>query len=360
MRASIRILDLEARAGIVGQLANGVGRCHLEPNEQRMTINLLTSVPEGLVMATDSMLSAQTFQIPLGFAVTNFEHANKLFELGTDACAAVMINGTGSIGATLVSQLIQSASKKVDARIANGAKPTHQDLIDIVASEVTPHYVTLIASTKLQQLNAHAANPATLAMVNQQRAQRGEPPLVAITLDEIGVANDPTSDPNAPIKVQVPNLSLIVASYNDNREASELKWPGSVTNAINLVPATLWWDGSGTSAVSRLIKGYDDKILEQMGASNPQGAQALAFVKANEARLQMPVAITVMPLQEAIYLTEFLGQVAAGFDHFRIGPPGVGGDLSVLTLTASCRTWIRRNILRSGLGKHYSGWSGVE
>jgi hypothetical protein len=37
-----------------------------------------------------------------------------------------------------------------------------------------------------------------------------------------------------------------------------------------------------------------------------------------------------MRVQQAIYLTEFLANVAAGYDRFTVGPPTVGGEMDVV------------------------------
>lgn len=322
-----------------------------------MTINLLTSVPEGLVLLTDSMLTSQQLG-PRGFESTNFEHATKLFELGQDARAAAMISGIGTIGTRLVSQLINVASAAIDVRMASGPI-AHQDYVDEVAGVVSIHYDALVEQMKNQQVAFVNANPAMLQQINAQRAARGFQPINAFTVDNVGVTNSPGGSPYADIYIAAPDLEVIVASFDGMPSASSLKWPGALRSAIAADPGNVYWTGSGSTAVSRIIKGFDAMLLQQDAMTNPAAAQAFAFLSSSSARYQMPAAFAVMPLQEAVYFTEFLGHVAAGYDHFRAGPPGVGGDMSVLILNEACRGWIRRADIRSGLGEHFSGWSGM-
>ena len=71
----------------------------------------------------------------------------------------------------------------------------------------------------------------------------------------------------------------------------------------------------------------------------------------------MGMALEIMPIQQALYLTEFLADVAAGYDRFSVGPPCVGGEMDVVVLLNGELKWIHKQRLTSSLRElDLAGW----
>jgi hypothetical protein len=312
-----------------------------------VTLNLLTWVPEGLVLCSDSMLTLQT-PAPGGFVTTTFEHAEKLIELGTSVPAAAMINGLGEIGGQLVSQLLRSASTAIDA-VAAGNPVTEAVIQQQVIDAIDPTYANHAAILKANAATFWST-PERLAEVNADRAQRGLGPVEAVEPDRILIKDDPNV-PNGPQDYDVvleSTLVVVVASYIAQPWAVAIHWPGArVFQAVPGSPLN-WW-GSGGTSVSRIVRGFDLPLMER----NPGDAATQAtyqYALANAVAYAMPTPVGAMPLQDAVNFTEYLGQVAVGYDKFTSGPAGVGGPLDVMLLRPGRRSWVRRKQIHSSLG----------
>jgi hypothetical protein len=269
-----------------------------------MTLNLLTHVPEGLVMLADSMVSSSEI-VDGEVQYLNFEHARKLFHLGEAYPAAAMINGAGSLGSSPVSQLLRDASRLLDAQ----KTPVDHDVcLKIVADCISPKYDEFVA-----EIQEHAAK-------NRLPAEE--------------ISHTP--------------LIVIVGSYFEDARASQLSWPGA--ERYDLATDTggrLWWWGSGSVPLRRLIKGIDFAMLAADVEETPALADALRYFEANGSRYGMPLALDVMPVQQAIYFTEYLASVAAGYDRFKVGPHTVGGEVDVIALVDRKLKWIHKQRLIS-------------
>jgi hypothetical protein len=63
----------------------------------------------------------------------------------------------------------------------------------------------------------------------------------------------------------------------------------------------------------------------------------------------MQSALEIMPVQQAIYFSEYLASVAAGYDRFKVGPHTVGGEVDVIALVDGKLKWIHKQRLISSL-----------
>jgi hypothetical protein len=148
----------------------------------------------------------------------------------------------------------------------------------------------------------------------------------------------------ADIFIPGPPLEIVVVSRVADYAATVLRWPGGArmpTLASAADIGKVWWWGSGGAAVARIIKGYDNSLLT--ADTSQDGLNATAYFNARSVDFQMPLLLAVMPLQEAVYFTEYLGDVACGYDRFKTGPAGVGGAVNVMVITDEERTWLRRD-----------------
>lgn len=318
-----------------------------------MTINLLTQVPEGLVMVADSMVSSQQ-TVNGEVQHLNFEHARKLFHLGTGFPAAAMINGAGNVGAALVSQLIRDVSRDVDAQ--KGAVD-HAMCVSAIQARISPAYDKFIAQSRSEATAGISADVEAMTEINKRRAEAGLSPIAAITPDMVGLEGVPQVPPSV-WDIAVPQLTVIVASYFDAPRASQIEWPGATrTELASNPPGSVWWWGSGGISVTRLIHGVDIDMLTSEAGSKPAAETALRYFEENAERYLVPTALDLMPMQQAIYYTEFLADVAAGYDRFKIGPNCVGGEMDVVVLVDHKLKWIHKQRLTSSLGElELAGW----
>lgn len=104
--------------------------------------------------------------------------------------------------------------------------------------------------------------------------------------------------------------------------------------------------GGQPDPIQRLVNGFGwklEKILMDNGVT-PQSHPALYSTVAPE--LFLPLASHVMPIQDAIDLTEFLADMTKKVFRFRAVPEYVSGDIDVATVTRyESFRWIKR--------KHY-------
>jgi hypothetical protein len=105
-------------------------------------------------------------------------------------------------------------------------------------------------------------------------------------------------------------------------------------------------------AVARIIRGFDLDRLQSHSAAhgadgNAEANAALAYATRFAEQYQMPTPIDSLPLQDAIECTEYLGEVACGYDRFKLGPTGVGDDLDVLVLRPDAREWVCRKSIHA-------------
>jgi hypothetical protein len=302
-----------------------------------------------MVLLVDSMSTSETFIPGKGTKVTTYDHAMKLFELGAKGNrAAVMISGVGDVGGTLVSQLIARASRNIDGQ---KKAVTHETYVSEVKDGIDPVYQNLVSTLRTLTLQQIQTDPSMLQNINEDRKKRGLAPyqdIKELTEDKIAPIGTPDPKNEFDVIFPAPPLDVVVASHVTDYAASFLKWPsGSRQDLIRSVAEVgrVWWFGSGGGAVSRIVKGYDANLVAE-DSDAAAGAAAGYFEKKPEI-YQMPLLLSVMPLQEAVYFTEYLGDVSCGYDRFKSGPAGVGGAVNVMVITDQRRKWLRKDRIQS-------------
>ncbi len=320
----------------------------------------MTSVPEGIVLLSDSMLTLASAD---GQMVTTFENAEKLIELGTASLpAATMISGSGDVNGKLVSALLRRASE-----ILTFFNPsTHEEVVSAVRTEIDREYSELIPNLREQAADANS-QLNVLGNINEDRESRGLPALERVESIHVAIQGAIDNSPEAFILIQAPSVTVVVASFFEDRPAATaITWPGpSLQETAH--PGVSWW-GSGGTAIGRLMLGFDLPALGRRAAEEertsrdglPPGVAAtlphedpeiarkvVEYVRRIQPEMAIPVPIHAMPLQDAIEFTEFLGKVACGYDKFSVGPAAVGGPLDVLVLQPGRRSWMRRKTIHS-------------
>jgi hypothetical protein len=329
-----------------------------------MTVNLLTAVPSGMVLLADSMLMLGG---RASAVVTTFENAEKLIPLGRKPMpAAAMISGAGDINGKLVSALLRKAGALVDTAKAAGAVD-HAAVFAAVRAAIDPEWRAGVLALRAE-VAANHSKLDELMKINTERAAQTppQPPLASVEPKHVAVEGEADNDPEAFISIRPSILTVVVATYFDESpRATEMWWPGVATDIV--APTLKWW-GTGSTAVSRLILGFDFGRLEARAAAEaaqatprpagtgvPPGAlvddaqRALAYAVSVKSDFQMGIPLAAIPLQDAIEFTEYLGKVACGFDKFSLGPAGVGGPLDVLVLLPNRRKWVRRKEIHTTL-----------
>jgi hypothetical protein len=311
-----------------------------------------------MILLSDSMVTLRDYTPQGSEIVSSFQHATKLVDLGSSCPAAAMVSGAGALGDVLIGTLLEKASRNID-ELQTATRVTHDVVVDEVIRVINDRYLELVQEwrvTAAQRLSTFDG----LASINAERAGLGLPAVDRVGPEDIAVRGYPgveVADPLATI--DPPDLTIVIAShFDDDPSAVSVSWP-SLERIPRDARASLSWWGSGSSAVARLVMGFDlpriqaraeeeRRVAAAGGALGPAEA-TLNYIIANREAFAMPMPIRSLPLQDAINLTEYLGQVASGYDRFTAGPIYVGGDLDVVVLTRNRRTWISRKQIHSSI-----------
>ncbi len=313
-------------------------------------------------MLSDSMVSSQR-TVDGEVQHISFEHARKLFHLGESLPVAAMMNGSGSIGSVTISQLLRDASRAVDARqndpsvqrrrAASSSRSDvavdHDSCLDVIKNQISPVYDGYVVQLKKETVQRFATEPDELVRLNAERAAADRPPISAVTPDMIAVSGVEDTSP-AVIYIDAPEFTIIVGSYFAMPLASSLSWPGAVRVDLVTEPGgRVWWWGSGGTPLVRLIRGIDfPQLNSEANQKSEPAAAALKYFEDNSERFDVELALEIMPVQQAIYFSEYLATVAAGYDRFKIGPKSVGGEIDVIALVDGKLKWIHKQRLASG------------
>lgn len=276
-----------------------------------MSIGILVSVHDGLVLAADSASTLTIIpsrQVPNqpGQAMTLnvYNNANKIANLLKTKPIGCVAYGSGSIGSASISTLL----KDFRGRLAVGEEKGFD--------------------------------------VNAYKMQE-----VAKLLRDFLVKRVSELQPTDPR----PSIGMMVAGYSAGETLGE-GWMVAMENGEAKEPQLLRakgdvginWGGEGES-ISRLVLGFSPALPQVLGSlikppPPPSEMQRLIHVLQNT--LNAPLASAPMPIQDAIDLAEWLVQTASMFSRFVPGPPSVGGPIESAAITKhEGFKWIRR--------KHY-------
>ena len=234
-----------------------------------MTINLLTSVPEGMVLCADSILTLNA-PGPAGLVTTTFATAEKLVALGGELPAAAMVNGQGSLGGEVLSVILRRASVALDsgafAHDATGVETAVQKTVD-------PCYAAALSQFKFD-LAQQWSQPGWIENLNLGRANRGLTPVTQADPNRIRIVDDPAS-PTRPEDWDITaefGLTLVVGSFFVSQRALAIMWPGPRTQ-VYVPGAPLAWWGSGGSSIARLVHGCDLGQAQRLSSDGDAGGR---------------------------------------------------------------------------------------
>jgi len=149
-----------------------------------------------------------------------------------------------------------------------------------------------------------------------------------------------------------PPINFLIAGYSANSESPEV-WKVEIVNGGSEKPVKLRdleavginWGGE-LEAIHRLLEGVGTELpnaLSDLGESKEQIPDAVRQITA---RLEKPLIVPAMPIQDAIDLAHFLVQITIDFVRFDHGAPTVGGPIEIAAITKhEGFKWVRR--------KHY-------
>ena len=335
--------------------------CQTGAKQRSLTINLLTVVPSGMVLLADSMLTLRQESGPT--TITTFDSAEKLIALCREPFpAAALISGPGNVNRKLVSELLRSAGDAIDKQLDNDDEDAvdHEAVVSEIRSVLNAEWP---AAMEASRCDAAQRESKRLSVHNATREARGLPPLAQIEPKHIAIPDADDNDPeNAFIDWKITKLIVVVATHIDGAKVTVMSWPGSdVVMDLSSPREQMRWWGSGSTAVSRLVLGFDRQKLDLLregggrdkaGAALRRRADTMArYAEMARELFMMPVPLESLPLQAAIEFTEFLGMAACRYDEFSVGETTVGGPLDVLVLQPKRRHWVRKKEIHSTLGQ---------
>jgi len=273
-----------------------------------MSIAIVTSVHDGLVIAADSA-STLMMNTPAGVAVANvYNNANKIFNLVKGAPMGCVTYGSGSIGSASIATLIK------DFRGILTNPEEAKERFDFDRKNYTMEKVSKSLS------------------------------------DFLGQECDKVADKNLR---QTINIGLMVGGYSTGQGLGEV-WSIEVQQGLAQRSKKLRqadqvginWGGE-SEAIHRLVLGFSPRIFDVLAQvmKPPQPPEVLAktLQPLLVAQLNAPLVFAPMPVQDAIELAEFLVQSAVTFSRFLPGAQSVGEPVEVAAITKhEGFKWIRR------------------
>jgi len=264
-----------------------------------MSICVSVRVAEGLVLAADSanvLLGLMDPKQKEPSIIQTFEHANKVCQLA-DLPIGVMSWGNAAIRDRTIQSLIMECEYE------------HEDVFKKQDCSVRTAAETLLHFIRHRYDRAHP-----------ERAGRDRP--------TIGVLVGGYSYRQF--------YSELYAFSLPNGEDVETVRPNKADGTPSF--GTNWF-GSG-EALTRLIKGFDPRVLDDMVAHGIERDSVEAWAQA--AVGELPLIFDGMPLQDAIDFANFAVQVTIGVCRFRAGPPVCGGKVDIAVITPGKFHWAQR------------------
>lgn len=297
-----------------------------------MSIAVLVVVHDGLVFAADSASTVMAAGPGAPAGVANvYNNANKIVNLIKGERLGCIVYGSGSIGSASISTLLKDFRSKLtsdDPKVTSGfLKEIKEGLRDKEWAQTL--------SFNLKKYTVEEVAKVIAAFLENECKKAG--PSATAT-----------------------DLGAIIGGYSHDSPLGEA-WFVELKRGIANVPQCLKkpgdvglsWGGSGES-LNRLVFGFSPALfpaLAETGISidgKVVSAQELSeqLNALLSTRLQAPLVLAPMPIQDAIDLGEFLVYVAEMFSRFLPGAQVVGGPIEVAAVTKhESFKWIRR--------KHY-------
>ena len=263
-----------------------------------MTICVSVRIPEGLVLAADSMVSLEgTVDTPQGRQTRiyqTFEFANKVTQF-KDYPIGLMSWGIASISDRSIQSLIMEFEHDY-LSLEKNESYTVKEIADDLLKELKRKYEAAYSSS----------------------AKR-------------------------------PPLGLYIGGYSARQFFSDQyqyefprssDWEVVRQNKPNGSPSFgADWFGQ-TDALRRLIKGYNAKALGELVKRGVDKTIIQKWVDDNVAEL--PLIFDGMPIQDAVDFANYAVQVTIGCFRFAAGPPLCGGNIDIAVITPAAFHWAQR------------------
>lgn len=272
-----------------------------------MTIAVCIKINDGLVLASDSATTiigqAPNGQIgPLNI----YNNANKIFNLRKGFPIGAVTWGLGGIGQSSLSTIIKDLRAKFQGDVPD-----------------SDEWILTRKQYKIEEVAARVKE---------------------FVYDDLYVK----TFASVPPQLQ-PGLGIIVAGYSPyapmadefqiDIENGQCKGPRQLRKQSEL---GITWGGQG-EALNRLIVGTSlglVPVLQELGIPSQQVQNALFNV---QKKLQLPLVMPAMPLQDAIDLAEFLVDLTIKFTRFLPGAPTVGGPIEIAAISKhEGFRWVKR------------------
>jgi hypothetical protein len=271
-----------------------------------MTIVVTIKINDGIVLASDS---ATTFSDEKGNAVQVYNNANKIFNLVKGLPIGGFTWGAGGLGSASISTI----SKDLRRRLS-GSDPAHLDWA------LRPDYTMEFVASRTREL-----------------------------LFELFKAAYPEKVPENFF------LGYKVAGYSAGAPLPEL-WDVSIVGdkcpeprlARNQSECGSNWDGE-YEPLSRLILGVGTKFRDILIAEGVSAEEADSAVAKIRDKLEAPILLAAMPIQDAIDLARFMVETTIGFMRFSLGVSTVGGPIEIAAITKhEGFKWAQRKLFYTG------------
>lgn len=263
-----------------------------------MTIAINAKIHEGVVLASDS---ATTLMNQNGGVVNVYDHANKIFNLYKGLPIGAITYGLGNIGHASIAIL----AKDFRIELKKNLDPENYNLQEIAeqfGDYINEKYEKIFEKTPIQKR---------------------------------------------------PVLGFVIAGYSSNSDLPEeyqLIYPQQTKPALIRPPEEvgLTWNGE-IEPLTRLILGHGSHLQQtvQRALNLFKGQkEAGEFMQRLKMESQVSVISPGMPLQDVIYLAEYLVNTAIKFAKYRPGAQTVGGPIEIAVISKhEGFKWIKR--------KHY-------
>jgi hypothetical protein len=276
-----------------------------------MSVALAMNVHDGIILAADSASTLTLGPTPTSqpgvrpSQIANvYNNANKIANLWKGRPIGCVAFGSGSIGSVSISTLLKDFRQKLHKPEAFEIEDSTFNIDDFTMEGVAK----LLASFLSREC---------------QKLPESTPP---------------------------PTLGIFLAGYSTGAALGE-RWAINIQSGQAPPPVRLHapdqvgmnWGGEGGEAISRVVLGYSNRLLNVLGRAVPAQLTELMPMLG---QLQAPVVFAPMPIQDAIDLAEFLVHTAIQYSRFVPGAQVVGGPIEIAAITKhEGFKWIRR--------KHY-------
>lgn len=263
-----------------------------------MTIAINVKIHEGIVLASDS---ATTLMDNNGRVINVYEHANKIFNLYKGLPIGVVTYGLGNIGHASIATLAKDYRNKLEDEL----DPNNYELENV-------------AKDFGQYINEKYEN-----IFKQTPPQRR--PILGFVI--AGYSSDSDLPEEYQLIFPQQNKPVLIRP----KEEVGITWNGEIEPLTRLIL------GHGSHLQQTVERAID--LFKEKEAANE-------FIQRLKMESQVSILSPGMPLQDVIYLAEYLVDTAIKFAKYRPGAQTVGGPIEIAAISKhEGFKWVKR--------KHY-------